>query len=252
MNVSNLLDRAAELNEDGVYDLADGNFQQAVAAFEGAVQHMMQVCHLTTQSTNGNSSHKQLDSSVAGSLPPARSSVEVPFVNDDRFYIYSCAVTFQAAPSSCSSTANSNAPHASEIAFYCASILFNLALAHHQQAQAQKLQQAARDASYRQALVLYQEVSRTLQCLQFAAPHCRDDILLLCLAAGNNQAQILAALQDQDPSICFQQLLSHSMSALHSQNNFSIFEQSQINEFIRNAMVLNAGSQAGLIAAASA
>lgn len=256
MNVSNLLDRAAELNEDGVYELADGNFQQAVSSFEESVRHMMQVCQLTCShsscSTNHECDHKQLDTTVSvNSLPPARSSVEIPFRNDERFYIYSCTVTFQAPPPASSSST----PHPSELSFYGATILFNLALAHHQQAQ--KLPASTqRDASYRQALVLYQEVTRTLNgCINHNAPHCRDDILLLALAAGNNQAQILVALQDMDPSLCFQQLLSHSMAALHSQNNFSIFEQSQINEFIRNAMVFGATQHAvggGEVAAACA
>lgn len=230
MNVSNLLDRAAELNEDGVYELADGCFVEAVGSFENAVRHMMQVCQVThgsSTSTGTGTPHKQLDTSAPASLPPARSSVEVPFLNDERFYIYSCTVTFQ-APSASSAT-----PHASEIAFYCATILFNLALAHHQQAQKQPAQ---RDASYRQALVLYQEAVRTLQCLHLA-PNCGDDVLLMTLACLNNQAQILHALQEVDLTHCFPQLLSQSMAALHSQNNFSIFEQSQINEFIRNAMV---------------
>lgn len=244
MNVSTLLHQAAELNEDGVYELADDNFGEAMGSFENALQTMMQVCQLThdakgstssstTASNNSirrSSSHKQLDTTTPMLPPPSpSSSVEVPYLRDDRFYLYSCTVTFSAPPSSSSN----NPPSTQEIAFYCATILFNLALAHHQQGQ--KLQQGAlkRDASLRQALCLYQEAARTLQCLD----HMADDILLMTLAILNNQGQILYTLQEADREICFQQLLLQSTTALHATNNFSVFEQSQINEFIRNAVV---------------
>ena len=80
-----------------------------------------------------------------------------------------------------------------------------------------------------------------------------DDLLLMSLALLNNQACILVALQDQpSATACFQQLFLHSSSALQEPNNFSMFEQSQVQEFLRNAMLFGTLQAGGLYQHAAA
>jgi hypothetical protein len=273
-NVLNLLERAAELNEDGVYELADGSFGPAVQSFESAVRQMMQVCHQQNSSNQNGSTAASSSSSAPYNntasapwkviqqtqqqqpqhclLPPcSRSCVEVPFLHDDHFYIYSCTATFNPPSSTAQQHERSQGAVAccspGEIVFYCATILFNLALAHHQQAK-KATTPAEQDASARQALALYQECHSALQQLVVlssnsngASACSRDDLVLMNLAVLNNQALILhelAAPITQTQTI-FSQLLQQSMYAIqNTHNNFSPFEQSQINEFIRNALVI--------------
>jgi hypothetical protein len=233
-----LIERAAELNEDGVYELADGSFSEAVQSFESALRHMMQLSMALNSGNNSSSDHNAALKAVPSSggdqemLPPSRTSVEIPYLQDDLFYLYSCTVTFN--PSS------GIQPTATEISFYGATVMFNLALAHHQNAQRCRkgsLQQA--ETSLRQALALYQECTNTLQSLSVVR---NDDMLLMQLATLNNQAHILYTLGlSTDPSTqcVFHTLMTQSMSALQERpnNNFSPFEQSQINEFVRNSLV---------------
>ena len=166
-SMHSILDRAAELNEDGVYELADGNFNSAVQSFESAVRQMMALYQQRVSATTPPSPQPQHEVL----LPCSRSSVEVPFLHDDRFFIYSCTITINPTqPSSVSEGAVPPSPE--ELAFYCSTILFNMALAHHQQGQkllmvasppmADKEQTAAatlqeRQRLLRQALMLYQE-----------------------------------------------------------------------------------------------
>lgn len=233
-----LIERAAELNEDGVYELADGSFSEAVQSFESALRHMIQLIMALNSGNNNSGDNNTALKAVPSSggdqemLPPSRTSVEIPYLQDDFFYLYSCTVTFN--PSS------DIQPTATEISFYGATIMFNLALAHHQNAQRfgkGGLQQA--EASLRQALALYQECTNTLQSLSVVR---NDDMLLMQLATLNNQAHILYTLGlSADPStqFVFHTLMTQSMSALQERpnNNFSPFEQSQINEFVRNSLV---------------
>jgi tetratricopeptide (TPR) repeat protein len=269
--IMNLVERAAELNEDGVYELAEGSFPDAVQSFENAVRQMMQVCEQTTQAHHLHQHQHQHQhaplkqqqqhqhqqqcctntSSIAPScLPASRSNVEVPYLKDDRFFLYSCTVTFQPPASS------SAVPSSAEIAFYCATILFNLALAHHQQGQ--RTSGEDRLSALRHAMQLYQEAAKALHTLQQrmtppAALAYREDLLLLHLAIWNNQACILVVLGNVHAAdACFQHVLVQSRMALDAdedleltRHNFSIFEQSQIQEFLRNAMVFGTLHQAG-------
>jgi tetratricopeptide (TPR) repeat protein len=275
-SIMNLIERAAELNEDGVYELAYGSFPTAVQSFENAVRQMMRVCEQTTQAhylqqystkqCNSNSnSNSNSQSSTTLSLPPSRSNVEVPYLKDDRFFLYSCTVTFHPTGSTSSGTSNATScvvPSSAEIAFYCATILFNFALAHHQQGQ--RIVGQDRMASLSQALQLYQEAAKALHTLQQrmapqAAVAYREDLLLLHLAIWNNQACILVALGNVEAAdACFQHVMVQSRMALAAdditssddpqvppRHNFSIFEQSQIQEFLRNAMVFGTLHQDG-------
>eukprot|EP00797_Seminavis_robusta_P006877 Sro1465_g274970.2 (274) ;mRNA; r:6293-7114 len=206
----------------------------------------------TMEDTPTSTSSSPASTSTTGCLPSARSSVEVPFLQDDRFYIYSCTVTFNPSTSSSSTltAATTMIPSSAEIAFYCATILFNLALAHHQHAQRCPKQSQEQAAALRQALALYQESAKALHTLQQRLTPatlccCADDLLLMSLALCNNQACILAVLQD-DATACFQQLFVQSTTALQEPNNFSMFEQSQVQEFLRNAMLFGTLQAGGL------
>lgn len=223
-----LLNQASELNEDGIYELASGLAGPAIAHLEEAGRLLMQC----------------LESSSSQAIPMERevhstSRVQIPHLNDDLFYIYSCAVSYT-PPSS-----QTDSP-----VFGLAVVTFNLALAYHQQARTTSGAHA--EASARQALTYYKECQQALQALNntqnsttttaFHHHNMQDeDLLLMTLACMNNQARIQYELDSsatKDP--VFQKLLTCSMHAIlraDQCDNLSMVEQSQIHEFVQNAMV---------------
>ena len=142
--------------------------------------------------------------------------------------------------------------------YECAVVLWNLALAHHQQAKIPTSTSSSRsgqaEASLRQALVYYQECYQALQSLQHnhasmeAYAHCshtvyNDDdddwLVLMTLAVTNNQAHLLYELQE-DSCHHVQQLLTGALHALHiaaCTQKWSVVEIDQMHEFVQNAMV---------------
>lgn len=226
MNTFSILERAADLNEDGVYQLSDGRFEVAIATFEAAVSQVMQVCQEMPTSSK----------CIRGdcSLPSNRCCVEVPGLQDDQFYLYSCTMSFQVNPIPEGKTV---API--DLAFYAGAMCFNLGLAYHKRGQQERGQANYKvsDELYRQALHMYQYCTNVLSILHRLPIPC-DDVDLMWLATLNNQAQIHHALNEEELARdCFVSLTASSFAALANPLAFSAFERSHIQEFVRNSMV---------------
>jgi hypothetical protein len=234
-SVSRLLQQAFDWNEDGVYELASGRSMQAIEWFQKAWGVLRQVTRVD---------HRGY------SYYPVTGRVQIPHLEGDVCYIYPCAVTLchsAAITSSTSSTrrqhlASSSSKEDSGHAFSCAIVLFNVALAHHQQGK----QLANNKELLNTALQYYQECQQLLQSLSEPDDSTQEDLLLLTLAVMNNQAHIEYELQEnstagatttEEATGSFQKLWHYSLHAMLLDSNFSMVELSQIHEFVQNAMV---------------
>jgi hypothetical protein len=156
----------AVLNKQGVSWLVFGGFQEAVTFFKNA---------LVTLKTRSLLQIPELRSPrVSPHLCPMYTSIGVP-IQEERFYIYNRALVF--TPSETSAVSEIDYP------LYSAIILFNIALAHHLQAQGGPGDRALRDAGY-----FY---SMCLQILASVETRCDKRIIApVKLAALNNVAII--------------------------------------------------------------
>ena len=222
------LHQVCELNEDAIFELSSGHPGPAIVLLEEAAGQLMQCLTADSHSSSAISPHYT-------------SRVQIPHLHDDLFYVYSCAVSYSASTTTASTTTTTTTtiPSQSDMIFELAIVLFNLALAHHQQGILTKA-----EAPLKQALTFYKECHQALQSL--TTDH-NDDVLVLTLAVLNNQAEILYYHQQQQhehehSTEIFQKLMTHSMHAILQQaddtSNLSMVEQSQIHEFVQNAMVL--------------
>ena len=222
-----VLHQMAELNEDAAYEMSSGRPGTAIVHLEEAAGRLMDCLTRpslrTSTTTSSSCSHTHWTSRV-----------QIPHLHDELFYIYSCAVSYNAPTSTSASSASQ-----SDVIFELAVVLFNLALAHHQQGNMRK-----QTSSLQLALTYYKECYQALQSLSNTEANSdNEDILLLTLAVLNNQAQILYQQEQRHAStdVVVQKLMTHSMHAMvhqqHEHSNLSMVEQSQIHEFVQNAML---------------
>ncbi|CAB9500117.1 expressed unknown protein [Seminavis robusta] len=231
--LSFLLEQAAGLNEDGVYELSSGKPQEAIPLFQEAWESLMEVAGATGSTCT--SSIVGTDCSTAATT----TRIQIPHLEDDVFYIYSCAVAYSASTSTTPVNTTSK-----DVQFECAIVLFNLALAFHQQGKKTK-----KEGFLRRALQYYQQCQQSLQQVLTTNTTCtaHDELILLTLAVMNNQASIeyelpiptttnTTSAANNDNS---EKLWHYSIHAILDEEttNFSMVEQSQIHEFVQNAMV---------------
>lgn len=220
-SASAYLHQVSELNEDATYELSSGRPSLAITHLEAAAGRLVHCLSLPLANASPCSPH-------------FTSRLQIPHLQDDLFYIYSCAVSYTVP------TNTTTIPSHSDLVFELAVVLFNLALAHHQQGKMTK-HEGVREASFQQALAYYKECQQALQSLDSNTNANEDDLLVLTLAVLNNQAQIL--YQHEHERQCqtdvFQKLMTHSMHAILREDdiNLSMVEQSQIHEFVQNAML---------------
>jgi hypothetical protein len=243
-----MIQLVAELNEDAVYELAAGKSECAIILLEKATRVLMEVCQ------KSNMQRKRHASPASDSVYRA-SSVEIPYLLDDVFYVYNYTMTFslQTTKGASSEPRTKKTSQNDMIAVYGSSILFNLALAYHQQGKI-----TGELSSFQRAFYTYQECYNALQALpphlQQHHPFFAEDICLMTLAALNNQAQIAHELGEEvtatnsmqgeccsNMSESVQTLFWSSLSKMMEDDctylqNLSAFEQSQIQEFVQNAM----------------
>ena len=291
LRIQKILERVSDMNEEGVYALADGDTsERAIDFFDGALR-------LLGEASRWNSSlavvsdarckdpRKSKNHTICYSLPHSLARQEVPYLQNigGPFYTFSAAISITpkcATPSSepfvCyAENEDGRAEREMDMVFYHAIISFNLALAYHQLSSS--LNVSCRDsasASLERANDHYFQCQEALLALptclflpvldgntsstnkSYCCQDSRDVLVITLLAALNNQALILhlkdghhVPQEESDSSVTRsalrQLLLTYSMDAMqrikNKATNYSMFEQWQIQEFARNAVLLELG-----------
>lgn len=160
------------LNEQGVSWLCYGGNQEAVAYFKNALVTMKASLHQVPE-------HQQNLQDTTRSSPASRyNSVSLPgsTAAEDKYYIYTHALVFASRPG--------GGILQDDYALYSALVLFNIALAHHLQAN-----KTHEDGALREAAYFY---SMCLQILSSVEPFCpnKGTVAPIKLAALNNLAVI--------------------------------------------------------------
>jgi hypothetical protein len=224
----------ASLNNEGVSLLLSGENARSISVFQNALIILKQAATLAEESPSGAPTGfvEAADSESLNAMSPLqKSNLALPNMQSDSNYIYNQPFLL----------ADNFAAHGSMesmLPFYSAVLLFNIALACHQQGLLGKESSLKRASHlYRMSLHLLENFSHRTTAATTAA------IAVLTVATLNNKAQVQFELCDYKHShhclLALSKLLCDVRPIIHGELNTTVLE-----EIILNSMLLDPPSAA--------
>ncbi|CAB9516604.1 expressed unknown protein [Seminavis robusta] len=223
-NTPVLVHQAALLNREGIAALSCGNSAKAHACFK----HVLEIMGYITQFPNLPQGH------AATAWLQGVSPVSIPNFDNERFFIYNCALMFQPVAS----------PNFTQldITLYSAAAIFNMALAYHQRA----VQTAGSSSASGMLRIAARMYDQCLQIVRSLPAGIESDASALVLIVLNNRSHIYFETQNYEKASAMLdhvQRLSRSM-VRHNAVGGPVLQTESFEEIALNVLVTTRPSTA--------